>query len=71
MAALDHIAISCIVDGTGDRVLCGPLGYCPVAIDVLSGVSFKNQTLACTNHVKVKVKQSRYRPGVAQRVPGS
>ena len=22
-------------------------------------------------HVKVKVKQSRYRPGVAQRVPGS
>jgi len=25
----------------------------------------------CTKHVKVKVKQSRYRPGVAQRVPGS
>ena len=23
------------------------------------------------NGVKVKVKQSRYRPGVAQRVPGS
>jgi len=23
------------------------------------------------NEVKVKVKQSRYRPGVAQRVPGS
>jgi len=23
------------------------------------------------NMVKVKVKQSRYRPGVAQRVPGS
>jgi len=22
-------------------------------------------------HVKVKIKQSRYRPGVAQRVPGS
>jgi hypothetical protein len=24
-----------------------------------------------SNKVKVKVKQSRYRPGVAQRVPGS
>ena len=24
-----------------------------------------------THEVKVKVKQSRYRPGVAQRVPGS
>ena len=24
-----------------------------------------------TTNVKVKVKQSRYRPGVAQRVPGS
>jgi len=23
------------------------------------------------SHIKVKVKQSRYRPGVAQRVPGS
>jgi len=23
------------------------------------------------SYVKVKVKQSRYRPGVAQRVPGS
>jgi len=22
-------------------------------------------------HIKVKVKQSRYRPGVAKRVPGS
>jgi len=25
----------------------------------------------CKNNCKVKVKQSRYRPGVAQRVPGS
>jgi hypothetical protein len=28
-------------------------------------------TLVALVKVKVKVKQSRYRPGVAQRVPGS
>ena len=26
-ASLDHIAVSCIVDGTGDRVCCGHLGH--------------------------------------------
>jgi hypothetical protein len=32
---------------------------------------FKNVKLFVPIKVKVKVKQSRYRPGVAQRVPGS
>jgi hypothetical protein len=31
----------------------------------------KNMLMGSKNKVKVKVKQSRYRPGVAQRVPGS
>ena len=38
----------------------------------LTSVYFKNIKLyGSLNKVKVKVKQYRYRPGVAQRVPGS
>jgi len=39
---------------------------------ILQNLFIKNWKY-CTfsKHVKVKVKQSRYRPGVAQRVPGS
>jgi hypothetical protein len=29
-----------------------------------------NTTFHCTKYIKVKVKVSRYRPGVAQRIPG-
>ena len=38
--------------------------------NVLSNVRCKNRYCLMIK-VKVKVKQSRYRPGVAQRVPGS
>ena len=39
---------------------------------LMSESSDGNETLrSCRREVKVKVKQSRYIPGVAQRVPGS
>jgi hypothetical protein len=34
-------------------------------------VNFKVLLIVFLPYVKVKVKQSRYRPGVTQRVPGS
>ena len=39
------------------------------ALNLVIGIKLK--AVGNSHEVKVKVKQSRYRPGVAQRVPGS
>ena len=42
---------------------------CEVVIDITTGLSA--DVITQYKRGQVKVKQSRYRPGVAQRVPGS